>query len=556
MRPASPLGRTLLAASAVVALWAAAERPERGGVLHVAQRAEVKTFNPVIAVDAPSREVLRRMHADLISIDRATQKTVPSLAESWTTSPDGLRYTLKLRKGVRFSDGQPFTADDVIFSWSVYLDEQVRSPQRDLLVIDGKPIEVFKSDGYTVQFVLPKPYAAAERLFDSVAILPRHLLEPIWRNGRLRDAWAVGTPPGQMAGLGPFRLKEYRPGEAIVLERNPYYWQHGLPYLDGIEFRVLADEDVQLARFASGGLDVLNRLSMKSVAWLQGKGAQVTDLGPSLEYNFLCFNLSPDSPKLAWFGSREFRAALSAAVDREGIVRAVFQGRAAPLWSNVSPGNRLWHNDTIQRPPRSLETARELLKAAGYHLDANQRLLDRNGARVEFSILVSTSSAERQQMATMLQSDFGQIGIDVTIAPMEFRSVLDRVLTRRQFDTVLLGLGGGDADPNPELNVWLSSGSMHLWNPNQKQPATAWEHEIDTLMERQIAALNPVERKKLYDRVQDIVAAQLPMIFLVSPNVVVAQRGNVGNFRPAALDHHTLWNAAELYLRRSRDPSH
>jgi len=125
---------------------ASLDTPRWGGVLHVAQRAEPKTFNPVIAVDAPSREVLRRLHADLITINRFTQKTEPGLAESWTRSGDGTRYTLKLRKGVRFSDGVPFTADDVVFSWSVYLDELVHSPQRDLLLIEDKPIRVSKLD--------------------------------------------------------------------------------------------------------------------------------------------------------------------------------------------------------------------------------------------------------------------------------------------------------------------------------------------------------------------------------------------------------------------------
>jgi peptide/nickel transport system substrate-binding protein len=554
--PGKRLEFALFALSSLATLGAGGERPIRGGILHVGLRAEPKTFNPVFAIDAPSRDVLRRIHADLIRIDRSTQKTVPALAETWSRSPDGTRYTLKLRRGVRFSDGAPFTADDVVFSWSVYLDEKLHSPQRDLLAIDGQPIQCVRKDDFTVEFVVPKPYAAAERLFDSVAILPRRRLEPQWKAGKLRDAWTVGTAPAEIVGLGPFRLKEYRPGDAVLLERNPYYWRPApevggnLPYLDGIEFRLLADEDVQLARFVSGQLDVLNRLSMKSISYLRGKGAVITDLGPGLEYNFLCFNLSSRSSKPSWFGSREFRAALSAATDREAMARIVFQGRATPLWGHVPPGNLLWYNSRLPHPARSVTQARGQLRTAGFHWNPRGRLVDPAGALVEFSILVSTSSPERMQMATMLQADYDQLGIAVTIAPIEFRSLQDRVLNTQQFDTVLLGLGGGDADPNAEQNVWLSSGGTHLWNPNQKQPATDWEGEIDRLMKRQMVSLSPNERKKLYDRVQEIVAAQLPMIFLVSPSVVVAQRGNVGNFRPALLDHFTLWNADELFLRR------
>lgn len=551
------LGLALILLVLVAAPGFGAERPVRGGILHVALRAEPKTFNPVTAIDAPSRDVLRRMQADLVSIDRSTQKTAPALAESWSVSPDGTRYTLKLRRGVRFSDGAPFTAGDVVFSWSVYLDENVHSPQRDLLMIDGQPIQCARKDDATVEFLLPRPYAAAERLFDSVAILPRHRLEALWKAGKLRDAWSVGTAPAEIVGLGPFRLKEYRPGDAVVLERNPYYWRPApegggnLPYLDGIEFRLLADEEVQLARFVSGQLDVLNRLSMKSISYLQGKGAAITDLGPGLEYNFLCFNLSPRSPKLAWFASREFRTALSLATDRESLARIVFQGRAAPLWGNVAPGNALWYNSRLPHPARSLAHAREQLRAAGFRWNSEGHLTDAAGGRVEFSILVSTSSPERTQMATMLQADYGQLGIAVTLAPLEFRSLLDRVLNTQQFDTALLGLGGGDADPNAEQNVWLSSGGMHLWNPSQKQPGTPWEGEVDRLMKLQMVTLRYGERKKLYDQVQEIVATQLPMLFLVSPSVVVAQRGNVGNFKPAVLDHFTLWNAAELFLRKN-----
>src|SRR5437588_2804591 len=148
-----------------------------GGHLVIGQRSEPKTLNPVTATDAVSREVIGRLMADLIDINRATQCTEPGLAKSWKISRDGRVFTLKLRKGLRFSDGHSFDADDVLFSFSVYMDETVASPQRDLLIIDGKPLAVTKLDPYTVQFTLPRPYAAAERLFDGLSILPRHILE-------------------------------------------------------------------------------------------------------------------------------------------------------------------------------------------------------------------------------------------------------------------------------------------------------------------------------------------------------------------------------------------
>ncbi len=552
MRPTSLATYTVavFVTMSMPAVRAADAGPVRGGVLHVAQRAELKTFNPVIAIDAPSREVLGRMNGDLLTIDRITQKVMPGLAESWLQSNAGTVYTLKLREGLRFSDGAPCTAEDVLFSWDVYLDEAVHAPQRDLLMIEGKPIRASKVDPRTIVFTLPSPYAAAERLFDSVAILPRHKLETAWKNGKLREAWSVGASASDVVGMGPFRLKEYRPGEAVLLERNPYYWQPGLPYLDGIDFRLLADEEVQLARFVTGDLDILNRVNMKAIPYLHSKHATVTDLGPGLEYNVLCFNLSLTSEKVRLFEKLPFRAALSQATDRESIVKLVYLERAAPLWGHVSPGNRLWYSSKIAHRPFSVAAARKQLADAGFRLNAKGQLMDpATGTPAEFSILVSSSSPERVQMAAILADDWGKLGIKATVAPLEFRSLLDRVMKTRQFDTVLLGLGGGDADPNPEMNVWLSSGGMHVWNPNQQKPATEWEAEMDGLMRRQMVTMQPDERRKLYDRVQEIAAAQTPVIFLASPNVVVAQRGNVGNFHPAVLHHFTLWNAAELYLR-------
>ena len=534
-------------------LFASTAGPVRGGTLHVVERAEPKTLNPAILMDNPSRAIAGRINADLIAVDHITQKTVPSLAESWTRTPDGRTYTLKLRRGVRFSDGHPFTADDVVFSFAVYLDPKVNSPQRDLLLIDEQPMQVVKRDDLTVDVHLPAPYAAAERLFDSAAMLPKHKLEAAWRAGKLRDAWSLATPPAEIVGLGPFRLREYRPGEAIVLERNPYYWKRApdggsLPYLDAIEVRFTGDEDGQLARFASGELDVINRVTPKSIPFLKARGAVVTDLGPGLDYNFLCFNLSPGSPKLKWFEKTEFREALSLAIDREGMSRLVYEGRAEPIWGSVTPGNREWFTASLPRPKRSVAEARNRLRAAGFSWNAQADLVDAAGSAVEFSLLVSSSSADRNRMATVLQADFRELGIRMTITPLEFRSMLDRVLNTRQFDTCLMGLGGGSPDPNAELNVWLSSGAMHLWNPGQPKPSSPWEAAIDALMKRQAKELDPAKRKSLYTQVQEIVAREAPLIFLVSPNVVSAAQKTVANFRPSTLEHLTLWNADQLYL--------
>jgi peptide/nickel transport system substrate-binding protein len=539
-----------------------------GGHVTIGDRAEPKTLNPVLATDAVSREVTGRMMADLIDINRATQQTEAALAKSWKISPDGRVFTLQLRKGIRFSDGHSFDADDVLFTFAVYMDEKVDAPQRDLLIIDGKPITVTKVDRYTVRFTLPRPYASAERLFDGLAMLPKHLLEKPFHDGKFAEAWSLNTAPTDIAGLGAFRLKQYVPGQKVVLERNPYYWKVDrenarLPYLDELVFLFVGTEDSQVMRFESGDTDMISRLSSDNFTLLHREHdrthAQLADLGASLEYNFLLFNqndlgakkLDALAQKQKWFRDLKFRQAVSAAIDRDSIVRLVYGTRGAALWGNVGPGNKFWINSSLPHPARSLENARQLLKSAGFSWNRSNVLADPSGQVVEFSIVTSSSNTQRMKMATLIQDDLSQLGMQVHVVPLEFRALIDRVFQSFDYEAAVMGLGGGDADPNPEMNVWASSGTSHLWHLHEAEPATDWEREVDQLMQQQMVTLEYAKRKKLYDRVQELVAQQLPFIFLATPNVLAAANPRLGNFHPAVLEPNTLWNADELFIRNA-----
>jgi peptide/nickel transport system substrate-binding protein len=528
------------------------------------QRAEAKTLNPVSAVDRPSRELLGRLHADLVHINRNTQKTEPALAKSWTVSKDGRIYTLQLRRGLKFSDGHPFDADDVVFSFQVYLDEKVHSSQRDLLIVGGQPIKVEKTGPYSVRFTLTEPYAPAERLFDGFAILPRHVLEKPYREGKLNDVWGLNTPPDQMAGLGPFRVKNYVPGQRISLEKNPYYWKvdakgNRLPYLEELTYIFVPSEDAEALRFQSGETDVINRLNAENYAQLgkdeQSRGYELRDAGPSLEFNFLLFNLNDDTagklsqvePKQKWFRDLRFRKAASLAIDRAGLVRLVYRGHGVPLWAQVTPGNKLWLNDKIQQPAMSLESAKSLLRAAGFSWTANGSLVDPGGQPVEFTIIASSSNSQRMEIANIIQQDLGKLGMQVSVVPLEFRAFVQRVTQTHDYDAAVMGIVSGDVDPNSDVNVWLSTGTTHLWNMGQKKPATPWEAEMDRLMREQQTTMRYAARKKLYDRVQEIVASELPIICVSSPNILVGSKKRLGNFQPAVLENYTLHNVEELY---------
>ena len=543
-----------------------------GGRIVIALRSEPKTLNPLISPDATSREVISTMQADLVHINRATQLTEPALAKSWKVSTDGLQYTLTLRQGLKFSDGQPVDVEDVLFTFRVYLDEAVHATQRDLLIVDGKPVVVRKVDAQTVTVTLAKPYGVGERLFDGLAILPRHLLETAYKEGKLAQAGGLGTAPNQWAGLGPFRLKEYVAGQRLVLERNPYYWKtdergNRLPYLDEIVFLFVPSADAQVVRFQSGETDIISRLGAENFSVLsrQAGNYRMVDAGPGLEYNFLFFNLNELGEKAPaemarkqnWFRSEKFRQAVSLAIDREAIVRLVYQGRGAALWGPVTPGNPRWVNAAIAHPARSLDKSRQLLAEVGFKLTSGEsgepRLVDADGKSVEFSIVTSASNADRAKMATLIQDDLKQLGMRVQVVPLELRSLIDRVMQTKEYDACVLGIASYDADPNPELNVWLSSGGMHLWNPSEKRPATDWEAEIDRLMEQQLTATNVAQRKKFYDRVQEILAERQPMIFLASPDVLVGAKTGIGNFHPAVLEPYVLWNAEQLYQRNGAE---
>jgi peptide/nickel transport system substrate-binding protein len=538
-----------------------------GGRLVASLRSDPKTLNPITAVDLPSKELIALLDADLIHISLSTQRTEAALAKSWQVSTDGKHYTLELRHGISFSDGQPFDADDVLFSFKVYLDEKIHSPQRDLLQVGGKPIQVRKLGPYRLVFDLPEPYAAAERLFDSVSILPRHLLERAYDEGTISKAWNPATNPTEIAGLGPFRLKQYVPGQQIVLERNPFYWkadvQHNrLPYLDEITFVMVPTEEVEVIRFQAGEVDVIDKISAENYATLEtgqrARNYRLYDLGAGFEYDFLFFNLNDLSAKQLpeikrkqeWFRRDEFRQAISAAVDREAIVRLVYQGRATPLWDQVTPGNKLWINTAIVHPPRSVERATALLRSAGFSHQNDGTLVDSTGQPVEFSILTNPSNAQRTKIATIIQDDLAQIGMKVNVVPHEFQAIMTKVFDSLDYEASILGLVSGDADPNPEINVWTSGGGTHLWAQSEIQPLTPWQVELNTLMKRQTAILDYKHRKQAYDRVQELVATYDPVICMVSPNVLVGAKASLGGVRPSVMGNHLLWNAEQLFWRK------
>jgi peptide/nickel transport system substrate-binding protein len=270
----------------------------------------------------------------------------------------------------------------------------------------------------------------------------------------------------------------------------------------------------------------------------------------------LLFNLN-DGPeeirlprqKQEWFTRAAFRQAVSHAIDRNAMVRLGYSGLAHPLTVQVSPGNHRWLNRAITSPVRSAEQSKEILRGAHFSWNADGSLKDPSGKAVEFSILCNSANSQHQRLAAIIQEDLKEIGIRANPVSMDFRTLVDRVFNKLNYEAAIMTLADGDADPNTEMNVLLSSGQAHLWKLHARSAPEPWERQIDDLMKEQMTTLDHTRRKQMFDRVQEIVRQQQPMVFLVSPNIVAGANTRVGNFQVAVLGSYTLWNAEQLFIR-------
>lgn len=526
-----------------------------GGHLLAAVGAEPRTLNPLHANDSASRLLLSLTMGDLMHINAATQQVEPALATSVDHLDHGRRWIIHLRRGVHFSDGVPMTAADVVFSFQVYTDPKIGALQRDLLVIDGKPVVARAIDPATVELDLPGPYAVGDRLFDSVWILPKHRLEADWKAGRLDQAWGLATPPGQFALLGPFVPEHWQPGRGIVLKRNPWYWQSDaagrrLPFLDQLELLTVTDPNLQVTLLARRQIDGLANLPAQSAAHLEGQPCcRVLDAGAGLNPVVLAFNLDERgasgtlAQRIHWFQQKGFRQAVSLAIHRQDLVRNVYAGKAHALGTITSPAERGWADPT-PAPRADPARALRLLAQAGFHLDRGV-LRDAGGQAVRFSLIVPATNRERMQIAGFLQEDLRAIGIAVDIVPLDFNSYVDHLLHRHDFEATLIGMGFPDTDPNVESSIWRLDGSLHLWRLKPAHPSP-WAVELDRLFRQQMVTLSPARRHALYRHMQQIEREQLPLIPLVAPDVLVAVAPGIQGARAALLDPHLLWNAQTL----------
>lgn len=543
-----------------------------GGRLVIATFGDPKTFNPITANEQSSEEIYRHLFASLLGFDWVTQTVTPGLADFWTNAPDGRTWTFKLRKNLRWSDGAPLTADDVVFTWDVIYNPEIDNVMRDAFVVSGKQFTVTKVDDLTIRVVTPEIYAPFLENFGGVPILPKHILAKAIADKTFTSAYGVNSKPEDVVGSGPFRLKAYKPAQYILLERNPYFMEvdtkgQRLPYFDNIMLTVVPAMSAMSLRFLSGESDVDDFIFPDEYERFKEESAKgkfkLLEPGIGLEAGFFWFNENTnvnaktgqpyvDPAKLKWFRNTKFRQACSYAIDRESIIKSVFNGRAIPNYGYVTPGNKKWFNPNTPKYPHDPDKAKALLKEIGIEdRNGDGSATDADGNKIEFVLNTNTGNGAREKTALLIQSDLKALGFNVILQPIEFNTLVSKINDSFDYDCILLGIAGGGTDPSSSMNVIKSSGFTHQWFPREKTPSTAWEARLDELMDAQMKTLDFAKRKKDFDEVQYILGEQVPMIFTVTPYYYAAARSDLGNLRPTPLSSYRVtWNAEELYFKK------
>jgi peptide/nickel transport system substrate-binding protein len=520
-------------------------------ILYFATASDPRTFNPILITDATSGQLTSDLFESLIRINPMTTLPEAGLAEKWDVAPDNKTITFYLRHDVKWFDGQPVTARDVLFTLAVIYDPKVPNSARPTLTVDHKPIVAEALDDYTVVMHVPKPFAP---LFYSIGIpvMPAHVLEPIWKAGNFNQTWGIDTPPIKLIGDGPYHMTRYAQSQVVQYDRNNNYWmkdEHGgqLPRLRGQAVTIVQDQNAAYLRYLSGQIDIYSPRP-EEVPTLQEKAKNkelditVKEIGIDTGSLFFSFNRNPrrfvkngvTNPKLNWFTDPKFLQAMAHMVDKTAMINLVFHGLAVKAVADISPENKMFANPNLRDYDYDPKLAADMLESAGYHLAKPGVRTDSKGNRLEFDLTTNTGTPERNEICTIFKQDVESLGIKVNYRPLEFTTLVDKLDSSFDWDCVLIGFTGG-IEPNDGANFYRSSGNLHIWNPNQPTPATPWEAEIDTLLDQGASEMDLSKRPPYYWKIQQILHDQLPIIETVRQQRYSSWKNSLENYQP------TVW---------------
>lgn len=541
---------------------------------------EPKTFNPVLSQEVTA--IFGLLYEGLLSQNAITTELEPALAESWEVSEDNKRIVFTLREGLQWSDGEPLTTDDILFTYNdIYFNPDIPSGERDILRIgeSGAFPSLRKIDDRHVEFTVPEPFAPFLTYAGGLAILPKHVLEPYVRetdsegNPRFLSAWGTDTDPTEIIASGPYRMTRYNTLQRITFERNPHYWQkdeadNPQPYIDQFILQIVESTDAELLQFRSGGLDIIS-VSPETFALMKREEDRgdftVYNAGPRPGTSFISFNLNKgsrdgkplvDPVRSRWFNTKEFRQAVSYAIDRQTMINNIFQGLGEPQNSPISVQSPYYLSpeEGLKTYDYNPEKARELLLQAGFRYEGDRQLVDWDGHPVRFTLITNAGNKIREAMGAQIKRDLSHVGIQVDFQPIAFNTLVEKMTKYLDWECFLLGLSGG-VEPNGGANVWLTDGSLHSFNqkpqegedPIEGREIQDWESEISRLYIQGAQELDEDARKAIYAETQRLTQEYLPFIYLVNPLSLSAVRNRVEGVRYSALGG-TLWNIAELNL--------
>ena len=538
----------------------AAAGARRGGQVVASIRGEPRSWNRLVDRTLQTEIVSALTQARLVRINRATFELEPWLAERWEASDDGLTYTMHLREGIAWSDGTPFTADDVVFSLEALFVPGSGAVLGPALTVADRPIAARAADPHTVVFTYPAPSGPGIRLLDNLWILPKHKLEASLRAGTFKDSWNTRTPPADVAGLGPFVLESYEPGQRVTFARNPRYWRRDaagvpLPYLERVVLEIVGDQNTELLRLTSGTLDIpAGELRPEDYVVVKRAadtgGLALLDLGVGPDADSFWFLLKPEAkkadPRFAFLQRREFRQAISHAIDRQQFADTVYLGAAVPIWGPVTPGNPQWYWADVPKYPHDLARARALLRGIGLEdRNGNGVVEDRAGTEARFTVLTQRGVSHYERATRLLRDEVAKAGIALDIAPLDITTMIGRML-EGNYDAIYYRFLLTDLDPGLARDFWWSSGSARVWNLAQASPATGWERRIDALMTEQVSAQDPARRREIFNEVQRIFAENLPILHFAAPRLYFAHSARLRGVTPSTLRPNVLWNADTL----------
>ncbi|MGC2491487.1 MAG: ABC transporter substrate-binding protein [Candidatus Binatus sp.] len=520
---------------------------EKDQILYTVVGSDPRTFNPILITDASSGQLTSDLFESLLRLNPVTTLPEAGLAEKWDVAPDSKSITFHLRHDVKWFDGQPMTAHDVLFTLDVIYDPKVPNSIRPAITIDHQRIAAEAPDDYTVVMHLPKPFAPL--LYSiGIPVMPAHILEPIWKAGNYNHTWGIDTSPDQLIGNGPYHMTHYTQGQVVQYERNENYWmkdEHGgqLPRLHGQTVTIVPDQNAEYLRYLSGQIDTYSPRA-EEVYPLEQKvknhelDITVQKIGVDTGSLFFSFNRNArhftkdgvTNPKLNWFTDLKFLQAMAHMVDKKSMIDLVFHGLGEPAVADISPENKIFHNPNLKDYDYDPKLAADLLESAGYHL-VNGVRTDPKGNRLEFDLTTNTGNPERNEMCTIYKQDLEHLGIKVNYRPLEFTTLVDKLDSSFDWDCILMGFTGG-VEPNDGANFYRSSGNLHIWNPNQPTPATPWEAEIDTLLDQGASEMDPNKRAPYYWKIQQILHDQLPIIETVRGQRYASWKNSLKNYQP------------------------